>query len=351
MTSPTARQFTQTLYAARIYVFLLFVSMINISRKAFLVLLLLPIFYDTGFAFTDPYGDVYPEIYVENGNFVVYFGDNTLPRRKVVSSSSLQRSRVIDDRGYEVFKTMVTPEGKIIHRRLPAKLPPLKVPDLPFKVKGFGCSDEIYTINGVPHLYPEDNNYWRSSPYLLAVEPGAISRKSIWMQQGNRTVSQVRNLLVENATIAFTGILNVSRTQEPDPKAPFYFFWQDISELWKDLRGKPIDWVERHTYEVKIGEFGNALLPRKSKLIRYKQDYYVAWEAMVSEGYAVNLTKLNRSGYLKTIKVAKVRSGSSIAIENINNSLLVALSEGGYDVGDKSKIKLIHVDLNLRFNE
>lgn len=75
-------------------------------------------------AHEDPRGDVHPQVQVEDGKFVVYFKNNTEPKVEVSTNSPDERTRE-----EPIYKTVVSPDGKILAKRVPVESEPSRFPE------------------------------------------------------------------------------------------------------------------------------------------------------------------------------------------------------------------------------
>lgn len=78
---------------------------------------------DLGHAHEDPRGDVYPVVQIEDGKFVVYFRNNTEPKIEVSGEPAGQNTPK-----EPVYKTVVSPTGTILEKRVPIQSGPSLFP-------------------------------------------------------------------------------------------------------------------------------------------------------------------------------------------------------------------------------
>ncbi len=77
-----------------------------------------------GNAHQDPQGDVHPTVQVEDGKFVVYFSSNTEPKIETPGEPGEPNSR-----REPVYKTVLSPEGKVLEQRVPVQPSPDLFPE------------------------------------------------------------------------------------------------------------------------------------------------------------------------------------------------------------------------------
>jgi hypothetical protein len=218
-------------------------------------------------AYEEPVGDVDPVVRVENGNFTVYFTNNTSG----------------DDNSREVFRTVYSPLGQLLAPRHHAD--PATIRDLDLDSDNLSRVSDSSTYS-MPQYYRE--HFGR--PYYIVHGDGGRERHKIPWRDGT-DIDEVHDMTVSNSSMWLTGCAS--------GKHDLCLYRYEIGSL-EPPTGKDLGEVST------IDDF-----PVASNLLILNNCCYIVWCRLQKERYELVLSKWDgtSNGSTDTVLSNKVDFG------------------------------------------
>jgi len=240
------------------------------------------------FAHQDPVGDVHPTVRVENGNFAVYFRNNT-----------------VGDSNYpEYFRVLYSPDGKLLAPR--HDIDPAEVPGLTERYSSLSSVSE-----GKHYSVPKYHRLHFGRPYYTVQQYGRAQRYKIpWPD--DTQIEGVHDMVVADGVMWLAGPL-----QE---KENLYLFRY------------PLDSLEPPAQQ----DLGNVAMiytfPVASNLVVIKGACYIVWNRYQDEKLNLVLTKWDgASGKVTDVVLSEnVDFNLSISLAHIGDKLCIAYHRSSF---------------------
>jgi hypothetical protein len=261
----------------------------------------------------DPLGDVHPRVRVENGNFVVYFGNNA--EKPVPDTFTVEEGKYPPY--YTIYKTILSRQGRVLAQREPSSN--AAVPRASLRLQAQEQGLYVKEENGQWLVFPPWSRMHHGRPFMVRLTDG--KRQVQQFDWDRNDVDIVLDAVEAGDDIVFLVSFQPSKSSLTTDQHPLYFY-----RFTKDGR--------RCSAPQKIGTQQWRVC---SNIVVQSPRYMVSW----LDGQRLILSTWDSSsGTLKSqVLQDPVDWNLSISAARIDNMMLIAYHE-------KGTIKTKMVDLN-----